>query len=281
MKKINRPTYTVADSFNSCIQDLGQCDLEKRLKIALPRMLCAEQEYIVKGEISELFSVSANDSISGIVSKDEMSKIVYGRVFSKAGKQTRLIYDSIKSSSPNSICPLCGHRVVYQVDHFLPKSKYVDLSITPINLIPICRDCNELKKAWSPQNKSEQLFHPYFDDIDSEQWLYAEIKENNPPALIYKPKPPVFWNDDDKNRIATHFAKLELGYLYSANAASEITAITEYLKDLACSAGEAAVKDHLNRQVAAYSVYHVNTWRHAMYQALSCSNWYCSIYVAN
>jgi len=280
MKKIDRPTYTVADSFRCCIQDMGQCELGSRLKTALPRMISAEKDYVAKGEVGELFTIPLSDNVFGVIEKNDMLKMIYGGIFSKAGKQTRLIYDSIKSSSPNFICPLCGHRVVYQVDHFLPKSKYVDLSITPVNLIPICRDCNELKKAWRPQEKSEQLFHPYFDDINNDQWLFAEIREDDPPSFIYKPSPPVSWSEENKKRLSTQFKKLELGYLYSANAASDITAITEYLKNLFSSSGANSVKDHLDKQVLAYSAHHLNTWKHAMYQALSASDWYYSSYMA-
>ena len=44
-------------------------------------------------------------------------------------------------------CPFCGIGTVSTLDHYLPKSKYPALAITPKNMIPACRDCNWERKG--------------------------------------------------------------------------------------------------------------------------------------
>lgn len=67
------------------------------------------------------------------------------------------------------VCPFCdGSREGAQIDHFYPKSKYPSLSCHPLNLVPICKNCNDRA------NKGEKVpltpgapdpmadwFHPY------------------------------------------------------------------------------------------------------------------------
>lgn len=46
-----------------------------------------------------------------------------------------------------SQCPICGIGKPGELDHFLPQSKYKPLAIYSRNLIPLCHDCNDIKKA--------------------------------------------------------------------------------------------------------------------------------------
>lgn len=74
-------------------------------------------------------------------------------------------------------CPICGLRFddelssrKLSVDHFLPKHKFNQLIFFPLNLVPMCSECNE-KKA----NKVDYpfIFHPYFD---SQEEVKVEVK---------------------------------------------------------------------------------------------------------
>lgn len=53
----------------------------------------------------------------------------------------------------------------FTLDHFYPKSKYPYLSISPLNLIPICSSCNQLKSDMDILSKP--FPHPYYDSIPS------------------------------------------------------------------------------------------------------------------
>ncbi|RRR73156.1 MAG: hypothetical protein EI684_09240 [Candidatus Viridilinea halotolerans] len=69
------------------------------------------------------------------------------------------------------VCPLCdGPRNTEQVDHIYPKSLYPFLSCHPLNLVPICFQCNKLdaKGDKPPLNN---------DDIDpTEKWLHPYLR---------------------------------------------------------------------------------------------------------
>lgn len=54
---------------------------------------------------------------------------------------------------------------LYDIEHFLPRSLYPDLSVNLYNWLPVCISCNQrLKKSNDPLDlKSwEKIFHPYF-----------------------------------------------------------------------------------------------------------------------
>lgn len=57
-------------------------------------------------------------------------------------------------------CPICGQEVAgFDIDHVLPKSKYAQYTVTPVNLVPMCSSCNRSKSS------SKISFNPYFQDF--------------------------------------------------------------------------------------------------------------------
>ena len=103
---------------------------------------------------------------------------VYDGRMAAQGSPGRAIYDAIKVGSPNGLCPLCGQRVVATLDHYLPKSRYAALAVNPANLIPACSDCNKAKS-----DAVADTLHPYYDNIENDLWLRAELKEVRPASV--------------------------------------------------------------------------------------------------
>lgn len=68
---------------------------------------------------------------------------------------------------------------MFQFDHFLPKSKYKNLTISFYNLIPCCNGCNH--KKWNSEFKNNsEVFHPYFWWIKKDNlWNIMVINEDN------------------------------------------------------------------------------------------------------
>ena len=72
----------------------------------------------------------------------EVSK-VYTEKFANEDGPGRQYYNAIKEQAERNICPICGIRMVKTLDHYLPKSKFPTLSVTPsIMLCPIDIDCD-------------------------------------------------------------------------------------------------------------------------------------------
>ena len=79
------------------------------------------------------------------------------------------------ANSGLNVCPACdgqrpdsiGMKNYADVDHYLPKSSYSFLSIHPVNLVPVCRECNSsFKLVRDPVDKANDaplvnIFVPY------------------------------------------------------------------------------------------------------------------------
>lgn len=150
--------------------------------------------------------------------KDDLVNL-YDKKFAAKRSPGRMFYDKIKYSSMHDRCALCGVGTVSTLDHYLPKSKYPTLSVTPSNLVPSCAICNNAKK----EESDRLLVHAYFDRIpNDEPWLFAEIVSSDPIAVNYNVSCPKHWDKDLAQRICNQFEILDLGSLYSMRASEEI-----------------------------------------------------------
>jgi hypothetical protein len=196
-------------------------------------------------------------------------------------------------------CPLCGVGSVRQVDHHLPKAVFPYLAMVPINLLPICADCNYTKLAQVPNTYEEQTLHPYFDDVDGERWLKArlvtEFRVGHPPGQTSVASPtnwfihfyvaaPASWDTKLAKRVAYHFETFNLAQLYEDQAADEVTGIELSLEEAFQVGGSSDVRSHLTGVARSRRARRQNNWMVALYEALAASDWYCRggfRYVAN
>jgi len=178
------------------------------------------------------------------------------------------------SAAKNDRCPLCGHRLVATLDHFLPKALYPALAVAPLNLVPACSDCNKAKHDAAPTTEEEVIIHPYFEDIEDEPWLYATVVETTPAAVSFFVRPPAGWSATLAARVKHHFRSLGLSKLYAAQAAEELLNIRLDLETVFGIDGAPAVADHLAAMARSREEAHTNSWQTAMYAALSVSEWF-------
>ncbi|MCD0277445.1 hypothetical protein JWH04_00315 [Xanthomonas melonis] len=190
-------------------------------------------------------------------------------------KATRDLYGVIKSAPENDICPLCSQRTVSQLDHHLPQSAHPALTITPINLVPACSECNYTKLATEAGHAGEQTFHPYFEDADDARWLFAKVRETAPASIVFFPQPPADWSEIRSQRIRWHFKTYQLAALYASHAAVELNDIRFGLKLMAQRKSAEAISEHLRGEAASRAEAHMNSWRRATYEALADSAWFC------
>ena len=208
-----------------------------------------------------------------MVTKDEMVRI-YDRTFVKAVLPKK-IYEKIRLSSNNQICPFCGQQRVKTVDHILPKRKYPQYAITPINLVPACADCNKTKGDTALGAPEEVWLHPYFDDVNRERWLFSGIHHGAPPGISFFIVPPSHWSDIEKARLRNHFDKLELGSMYASYAGEVLSENGKRFKDLFEIGGSAALREDLETQCVSCFAENQNSWKGAMFEALSQDDWFC------
>lgn len=75
------------------------------------------------------------------------------------------------------MCPLCGQKVVEDLDHYIPRAKMPEYSVHLLNLIPTCHECNDDKdEYWLNENGDRLFFNAYFDELDDlSQLLQCEL----------------------------------------------------------------------------------------------------------
>lgn len=274
MRKLDKPNDNAGDVYQTCIDIVKNKSLKARLRSIKPDIEAAAVAYDTAASAVSLFMLPQVDNV-GRVSKAEMSDIYEYRMV-KQGTPGRLIYDRLLAAPLHGRCPLCGQRLVSTLDHYLPRVSYPTLAVMPVNLIPACADCNKIKHHFTPATANEQTLHPYYDDVENDLWLRAEVLEQSPAAIRYFVVTPHGWNATKAARVRKHFSLFKLASLYSSYAASEIVDVRHLLDKLFAKSGAVAVRNHLQDQADTCSRAHINSWRTAMFAALASSNWFCS-----
>lgn len=275
MRKLPQPIIQGVDTLKLCATSIRSIELKEKIKSIEKSVSNAEHEYRLRGALEELYLIDSHKNIQKCLTGKEMERI-YNNTFVKSA-QTRNIYDKIKKSCENDICPLCGQGTVNQLDHYLPISDFPIYGVSPINLVPACSDCNKNKLARWANTANEQTLHPYFDDIEQERWLYAEVIEMRPAAIRFYVKPPVQWGVTTHERIRTHFTTFGLASLYATHAAIEISNIRFSLQRLAQGIDYTQkISFHLKEKAESCMHARLNSWQSASYDAMANSDWFCS-----
>lgn len=206
---------------------------------------------------------------------------LYCKKFVPKGGPGRKYYDAIINSgikSGRGMCPVCGIDEISQLDHYLPKSDYPLLSVTPANLVPVCSSCNcfEAKGAYSPKPLSECLYHPYFQDPPSCIWLRAEIDYSNGPCVAYG----VEQLDDDvlRRRLLLFLGVYGLGRRYGSIAVGALGSERCLLSRLLDKGGLKELKDYLVNRCSSAEASDRNDlyaalWRAALRQLDETAQW--------
>lgn len=174
------------------------------------------------------------------------------------GHPGRPVYEEARNRKTK--CPMCGVGSVRQVDHHMPKSVYPYLAAVPINLLPICSDCNFEKKDRAPACYAEQTLHPYFDDIDEGRWLRARLITRSADGRVFQANPldspaswviefyvdlPTSWDAKLAERVKYHFKTFKLGLLYEDQAADDLPGIELSIEEAFQAGGAPDVRTHL------------------------------------
>ena len=266
METLPKPTFSVTakEIFEICISGFS----DKLLQIDL--LACST--YVEKdsltfcGSIPELLhTIQKNPVLPKGITKDHMIK-VYSDKFAKKNTPGRIYYDKLLSAPQGGRCPICGVRLVKNLDHYLPKAFYPTLVVTPENLIPTCRDCNFDKHAYTISKPEEAPLHPYFDDISDEIWLVVNLMPHK--TALYDVECPETWTEINKMRIKRHLQLYNLDEFYASKSAQEIADNIFYWQQIFSDCGEVQLLDHLIGSCASIEKNQLNSWRAALYRGL-------------
>lgn len=274
MKTVDKPSYNAKDTFSLCISIVRDVDLKKRLLACENLIIQAEEEFNSKITTGQIYTISKEHNINGNVTAKELEK-VYTQRMAKKDVPGRAIYDKLISAPKFGICPLCSHRLVETLDHYLPKTEFPRLTTTPINLVPSCYTCNKSKLASSPSRPEEETLHPYFDNIENDVWLSATVNRTSPPSLSYFVDPPPEWSNLLKERVNYHFSSLSLNKLYSTQAAVLLRNLYNRLESIHSHLGTEGVRKYLREEAESRFIIDKNSWQTVFYETLSTDDWFC------
>lgn len=275
MRRIAKPVNSPEEVFRICISRIRDAGLKNRLESCEAKIIASSQEFENKVVNGKLHTIPTSNNISGIVTVEEMQKVYSNRMVRKSSPG-RPVYDKLMALPVHGRCPLCGQRIVSTLDHHLPKAYYPALAVSPINLVPACKDCNFLKKDKVPQTGEQETIHPYFDDIEGDFWLKCDVIEESLVSFIFYASPPLDWDNQLSKRIKYHFNVLKLAELYASHAAEEFANIYSSLKIVFDAGGKKATMDHLKDSALSRSGVFKNSWQTAMYKSMASNDWFCS-----
>jgi hypothetical protein len=245
-------------------------DLRKRLLAVTEHVGERASEYLGLASVEDLFLLAAEDPTG--VTKKELSD-VYDRVLVRGSG--RPVYDRLRGSAKFRRCPLCGVRDVRTLDHYLSKSEFPELAVFPANLVPSCSDCNKIKLEHAPQSRSDQTFHPYFDNWGAHRILHAMINISNSVKVSFSIEPVSGVSSARIRRARRHFDLLELGPLYAANAAVELVESKDMFRRN-FAAGADVLRSELRLTARSRQRGNLNAWRAALYWGLAASDDFCN-----
>lgn len=264
MRYIKKPEDNQREVYNTCISNIRDKEYKERLEIYIDDIVEGAYNY------DKIFETQIH-SMSGIYPtfSDDMKKL-YNQKFARKKAPARKYYDKLIASAPRGLCPLCGQRLASTIDHYLPKSIYPLYSVTIVNLIPVCMDCNKNKGDYAIQKKIDAIIHPYFDvNIDEYIWLNCKIKVKDEALdFIYDVVKPDIWDDILYMRVKNHFDILKLNALYKTHSVAEFENIRWALKNILKNEDSDGLKRYIEDYIESYSKSANNSWQVSMYKAI-------------
>ena len=179
MRENNKPSFDIDKIINDCKNHflnniVSNKSKDDEMKLLRQMLMEKEKEYIVAGKNHSLDKVPQ-------IQANEIQCFPFLKSY-KYIYSVRKTYRQEIACLASYTCPICGSSFGYgtlELDHVLPKSKYSDYSLIPINLIPICSACNSGKNDYVG-NQKEGILSPYFDSYKLSDLLkfHICIKDN-------------------------------------------------------------------------------------------------------
>lgn len=161
-------------------------------------------------------------------------------------------------------CPYCNLEIPHSFDHFLPKNRFPEFSVLPINLIPCCDYCN--RKKWS-KDPISWFINAYFDQLPQCQFIRAKISINKNIIVNFEIDQSAISGISNslKEKIINHFTNLDLNARYKLEIENTISEIVS-----TCGREGARIsKELLIKEAERYRSYWVNNWKYILLIGLS------------
>lgn len=266
MKSLAKPLQEkmVKDIFEECVNDYSKNDLKSVMMDYLDDVeTCAKDYDNTIPNCIENFNhpcLSENDTAA--------LKNLYKNKFAKLDSVGRKYYDIIMAQA-QGVCPICGAGTPINLDHYLPQSSYPLLVVTPLNLIPSCRDCNMGKGGYFSAKSIDLPLHPYFDEIQC-KWLEAHIDFANDGSFSI-----IYYNGLDmsidyimKHRLDVHIKVNHLQNTFASRALTELNSVKHRYRKMLFDVSLKEFESDLKETCESAEKDDFNSWKSALYRAL-------------
>ncbi|HEL5401828.1 TPA: hypothetical protein UOJ25_001943 [Stenotrophomonas maltophilia] len=282
MRQVTMYGAGFSEVYESCVRGVADARKSAEFSAAFAGLEAEGHRYEELAARSDLYVIAAvksslNDVVRGALTRKDLKEL-YEVNMVGARKEARIHYDYILLSPKYKKCPYCGLGQATTLDHYLPKSRFPQFSVSVCNLVPSCRDCQSKKGRDYALHKSSQTLHPYFDNPSffNESWVKAEVVSGVATTIRFYVDPPGGWSLAMKSRVQAHFIAHELEKRFGIEAACELAAVNESLAELRSNGQFNEIKYLLSNRAVGYARECVNSWQSALYAALAGNVWYCT-----
>jgi hypothetical protein len=281
MWELDAPETTLQQIIEACISNMQDEDLSKWFLKAVESLEELKKNYFEYAIAENLHEIEPVDNIDGVSIKKRMIGL-YTDKLAKLGQPGRIFYDLIITAAKQHNCPFCRARLVESLDHVLPKTKFPEFAVTPINLVPACDKCNEYRFVEKSVTGTNMNMHPYFDKLGDATWLVAQLHLDTEVTFSFSVEPSKIWSDELRQRMTHHFQSLHLNDLYSVHASAEFREIFPQLLRVFDASGqnEAELTNWLTMRHSDMIQVDRNYWKAAIYKAMIKENWFVSFLTA-
>lgn len=269
MKKLDKPMMSVKEIMKDISETVLDTEKKNNIIDAIDHIEECAIEYDDLAINHNLHSIQPTQNTDTTLDATTMQKL-YTEKFSR-GKLKGKYYDKLMSLSKNGKCPICGVGQISNLDHYLAKTLYPVYAITPVNLTPMCRDCNFKKRDKPIVSYVNSPFHPYYDDIDDMVWLVAKIVKQPEGNIVveYLVNPDINQvNSTLYNKLKEHCKLYELFKLYSIQASTEIAESIHAWQKIEINEGAEKLKYFFTECLISREEFQKNTWHTALLRAL-------------
>jgi hypothetical protein len=174
------------------------------------------------------------------------------------------------------LCPICGISAPRELDHHLPRSIYKPLSIYTRNLVPLCHDCNNIKRTEVGEH-DDGLIHPYFEQLPNQQFIKASVNLSDGGLdARYEIDPEVQMSDALRSRLDYQLKRLKLNERYQRELNTYLVSQAASILMAYDALAAAGVSACLIMQARIESLaFHANNWRPVLLNALAVNEAFC------
>jgi 5-methylcytosine-specific restriction endonuclease McrA len=167
-------------------------------------------------------------------------------------------------------CQYCNINSPASIDHYLPKSKFPEFSIFPLNLLPCCGECNRIKADAFLKDGERQIINFYFDPLPSERYLNVRINYlDDMPIAEYYLKRNSGITEKMFSLIKAHYGRLNLFQRLQESSVETFSETRASMLNKQITSIE-TVKALLLEKAQFLSVYNSsNYWQAVLYEAVA------------